>query len=139
MCRLWQYCSMLERESEYNRFRACFYNKVDQEKLNLEAIKFLNEHVPSALIGDDGTILPVDLHKWLDVAEANPDKEKLSVTQIGSVSELKQRMDVVLESVKKTRERLQASKDHLSVVQVQCESDLQQSLDSACSNNALIK
>lgn len=50
---------------------------------------------------------PVDLSKWLKAVEKNPQKNVLGVTQIKSVHELKDRAKLVLESIKKTRKRME--------------------------------
>ena len=86
------YLKMVSTGSDQNRFRSCFYNKIS--KLPADQKKFLFENIP-VKIGNE----PVDLAKWLKTVEKNPQKNVLGVTQINSVSELKDRAKLVLESM----------------------------------------
>ena len=90
---------MLDCSNDASRFRGCLYNKLDKETVPEEVAKFLAQNVPVSLSHESGSALPVDLHKWMDAVERNPYPKDLLVTQISSVSELKQRFQIVLASV----------------------------------------
>jgi hypothetical protein len=64
---------MITPGNHENRFRACFYNKIN--KLPADQKKFLNENVPLSINGE-----PIDLSKWLTAVEKNPSKNTLGVT-----------------------------------------------------------
>lgn len=98
------YQKMITPGSDENRFRACFYNKIN--KFPAEQKKFLAENVPLTVSGE-----PVDLAKWLKAVEKNPSKNTLGVTQTNSVAGLKERAEAILVGIKKTRERLEKLTD----------------------------
>jgi len=56
-----------------------------------EQRKFLAENVPKH-VGND----PVDLYKWLDAVDKNPDRSLLFPVQISSVRDLKKRIEETL-------------------------------------------
>ena len=101
---------MLDRKNENNRFRACFYNKIDMNQ-NAQVREHLANHVPVSING-----APVNLSNWMKAVENNPDRARLVPHQITSTAELKERMAKILETTAKVKKRLQAAKENLNIV-----------------------
>lgn len=82
------YMQAVDTRSKQNRFRACLYNQIpNYQNLKREETQFFIENVPREFNG-----IPVDLHKWLQAVETNPDKARLVPTQISSTAQLKERV-----------------------------------------------
>lgn len=130
-----KYYAMLDRSSDQNRFRACFYNKSNLKELEPDLKRLVQEYVPLQVNGDQ----PVDLDKWLKAVEANPDRSKLIPTQIGSVTELKARITHAKDTFREAKERLAKSVENLSVVEGACESDLQKHIEKTKQANGQLR
>lgn len=79
------------------------------------------------------------MHKWLEVAERNPNRNVLVPTQIASVAELKERTLTVLKAVKEAKERLKLARESQNLVMKTCEADIEQGIKLAHERNMLIK
>ena len=82
---------------------------------------------------------PVDLDKWMQAIQNNPDREKFLPTQISSTKELKDRTLAVLKGIKDAKARLKSDKESLELVQKACESDVEQQMKSVQEKNLLIR
>ena len=124
---LGQYANALDQTSHQNRFRAVVYNKVDSQGLGQEESKFVAEMIPLTITSSSGAQVPVDLQKWTNAVERNPDKDNLVPTQLSSVAELKKRVELVMRAVKIARERADLTSKRQHEMEKAFESHLSQS------------
>eukprot|EP00347_Sterkiella_histriomuscorum_P001956 403370023 len=141
---LQSFMQVLHPQQNQNKFVAHFYDKY-QAQFPKEMKKILQTSIPYQTTSKDDTQdqplqCPSNIPKWIKAMEANPNKNDYYITQVNSYADLKDRVNVTQETLKKLNARLTTVKETLNKTQQTCDTDLQSQIyQSRLRNEAIMK